>query len=69
MLVAILVNGFRTYPPGMPLIGSCSAAISAACQRPSEDKEAHLLPVQWGVITLAGERPARCSFTTLRTNR
>lgn len=51
----------------MPLVGSCSAAISAACQRPPEDKEAHLLPVQWGVITPAGEDPARCSFTTLRT--
>lgn len=67
MLIAILINGFRTFPPGMPLVGSCSAAISAACHRPLEDEDAHLLPVQLGIFTPAGEYPARCSFTTLRT--
>ena len=32
----------------MPLVSSCSAAISAACHRPEEDFQSHLLPVRWG---------------------
>lgn len=32
----------------MPLVCSCSAAISAACHRPDEDFQSHLLPVRWG---------------------
>jgi hypothetical protein len=39
------------YPTGMPLVGSCSAAVSAACHRPAEDVDASLLPVQWGAVT------------------
>ena len=31
MLVGMLAMGFRKYPLGMPLAGSCSAVISAAC--------------------------------------
>lgn len=31
LLVVVIANGFRRYRKGMPLAGSCSAAISAAC--------------------------------------
>lgn len=34
----------------MPLVSSCSAAISAACHRPDEDFESHLLLVRWGFV-------------------
>lgn len=34
----------------MPLAGSCSAAIAAACCRPSWDESAALKPVMWGVV-------------------
>ena len=34
----------------MPLVCSCSAAISAACHRPDEDYDSHLLPVRWGFV-------------------
>lgn len=34
----------------MPLVSSCSAAISAACHRPDEDFDSHLLPVRWGLV-------------------
>lgn len=34
----------------MPLVSTCSAAISAACHRPDEDFESHLLPVRWGFV-------------------
>ena len=32
-----ILNGFRRYKPDMPLGGSNSAAISAACHRLNED--------------------------------
>ena len=31
-------------------MGSCSAAISAACHRPADDKNAALEAVKWGVL-------------------
>ena len=34
----------------MPLVSSCSAAISAACHRPDEDFDSHLLPVRRGLV-------------------
>lgn len=46
-----ILNGFRKYRPGMPLVGSCSAAISAACHRPREDIDAATLPVLWGAVS------------------
>lgn len=49
MVLVALANGFRKDRGGMPLVGSCSAAISAACHPHSEDSAAALLPLQWGV--------------------
>ena len=67
LVVVFLVLGLlKKYPAGeqaMPLASTCSAAISAACHRPKEDEDAHLLPVQWGVVSRAGE-PLVCAFTT-----
>ena len=45
-----ILNGFRKYRPGMPLVGSCSAAISAACHQPREDVDAATLPLLWGAV-------------------
>lgn len=50
----------------MPLVSTCSAAISANCHRPEADKEAHLLPVQWGVTGVNGPESKLCAFTTSR---
>lgn len=41
-------TGAQSYT--MPLVSTCSAAISAACHRPEEDSESHLLPVRWGFL-------------------
>lgn len=46
-----LLNGFRMYKPGIPLVGSCSAAISAACHRPPGDINAADKPLMWGVVS------------------
>jgi hypothetical protein len=51
LLVGTLVgNGFRIYPASMPLASTCSAAISAACHPPTDDKEAAYKALQWGVV-------------------
>jgi hypothetical protein len=48
--VAGVANGFRRYSSSIPLVGSCSVAISAACHRPTDDASASLLPLQWGCV-------------------
>lgn len=40
---------FRRYSGDMPLAGSCSAAISAACHQPSDYYNAAGKPLLWGV--------------------
>jgi hypothetical protein len=50
IICTIILLGFRRYDGGLPLNATCSAVISAACHRPVEDEDAHLLPVKWGVI-------------------
>jgi hypothetical protein len=42
--------GLRKYKGGMPLAGSCSAALSAACHPPLDEAEVALVPVKWGVV-------------------
>lgn len=65
--VTIAVGWFRWLKGGIPLAGSCSAAISAACHRPVWDDDASLKPVMWGVIKQQGLRDAdyaHCSFSS-----
>jgi hypothetical protein len=46
ILIGIL---FIKISSGIPLVSTCSIAISAASHRPLQDTDAHLLPVRWGV--------------------
>ncbi|KIW27128.1 uncharacterized protein PV07_06897 [Cladophialophora immunda] len=51
LVVATLGLGMMMkYDASIPLVGSCSAAIAAACHQPSWDTDASLKAVQWGVI-------------------
>lgn len=68
VLIVGSISLLRLHPSSMPMVSTCSAAISAACHRPGEDVDAHLLPVKWGVIS-ENEEAARCAFTTLRNVR
>ncbi|MCJ1428446.1 hypothetical protein MMC29_006356 [Sticta canariensis] len=63
LLLVLVVNGFRKCKEGMPLAGSCSAAISAACHRPKGDLDAAVLPVLWGAVSIEG-RIGHCCFTS-----
>ncbi len=62
-----LLNGFRRQE-GMPLAGSCSAAISAACHRPEEDVDAATKPVMWGVVS-SDKGVGHCCFTSFEVTR
>ena len=69
VLAVGIAIGFRRYKAGMPLVGSCSAAISPACHGPKEDVGAARKPLMWGVVAQAdvedGDKGAgRCSFTS-----
>jgi hypothetical protein len=61
-LAAIVIGlGLRRYKPGMPLAGTCSAAIAAACH-PSSDVDT-TAPLQWGVTSEEGVDVGHCAFS------
>ena len=67
----VAMIGCLTFKPGMPLIGSCSAAISAACHPSEDDKDASKLPVKWGVVghktvDKTGRMVGHCTFTSFK---
>jgi hypothetical protein len=53
VFIAGVGMGLRRYRVGMPLVGSCSAAISAACHPAADEPEVALVPVKWGVVSVA----------------
>lgn len=67
-----LVLGLIRLSPGIPIAGSCSAAISAACHMPgSSENEASLMPLKWGALSeenssLASRRAgvSHCCFSS-----
>ncbi|KIW97063.1 uncharacterized protein Z519_02455 [Cladophialophora bantiana CBS 173.52] len=50
LLIVTYGLALMRYDPSIPLVGSCSAAIAAACHQPSWDTDASLKAVQWGAI-------------------
>lgn len=67
ILLLEVLNGFRRHR-GMPLAGSCSAAISAACHRPEEDVDAATKPVKWGVVS-SENGVGHCCFTSFEVSQ
>jgi hypothetical protein len=51
IIVFAISLGFRRFDGCPPLVGSCSAAISAACHAPSWDTHASTKPLQWGAVS------------------
>ncbi|VUC38177.1 unnamed protein product [Clonostachys rosea] len=61
---AAVVLGMRPLKGSIPVAGSCSLAISAACHTPEGTSE--LLPLRWGVVTAANSDHGgigHCSFS------
>ena len=63
LVIAAYYARFRTYKPGIPMLGPCSAAISASCHRPVDDVDAANWPVQWGAVETEGS-VGHCCFTS-----
>lgn len=60
-----VLNGYRRLSLGMPLVGSCSAAISAACRRPTEGVDVAKESLMWGIVEGKGDI-GYCCFTSFR---
>lgn len=45
--------GPQRYNGGMPLAGSCSAVLSAACHPAVDEQDVALVPVKWGVVSIS----------------
>lgn len=52
VLIFTVGLGLRRYKGGIPLVGSCSAAISAACHPLADENDVALVPVEWGVVSI-----------------
>lgn len=64
VLILVGYGIFRRYEPGMTLVGSSTAAISAACQsRSDEVADASSVELQWGVVS-AHRNVEHCCFSS-----
>ncbi|KAJ5769280.1 hypothetical protein N7520_003839 [Penicillium odoratum] len=65
LIFALAMCGLRRLSTDIPLASTCSAAISAACHAPEEDKQTYLFPIRWGVVK-EKDGVGHCCFTTAR---
>lgn len=70
MAIAVLYTALRRLPTAMPVVGSCSLAIAAACHHPDNtpQPDASAFPLQWGVMWRESEGSGReltnhCGFS------
>ncbi|KAJ8109018.1 hypothetical protein OPT61_g7764 [Boeremia exigua] len=68
MVVALIGFGFIPFKPGMPLAGSCSLAISAACHPEHHAGAGYVVlseqKLQWGVVSTGVDGIGHCAFST-----
>lgn len=66
IMLSTILLGFLRLPSAMPLAGSSSLAISAACHPPEWDEGASLKPLKWGVVDDGSFHAGvgHCSFTS-----
>jgi hypothetical protein len=72
LIVFTLALGFlRRYDASIPLVGSCSAAIAAACHQPTWDGDASAKALQWGAIPdmMDSNGVGHCSFSSGEVER
>ncbi|GAB7339979.1 hypothetical protein MBLNU457_6491t1 [Dothideomycetes sp. NU457] len=54
ILIALIGFALQRLPRGIPVMGSCSMAISAACHADPQEKHIEVLPLMYGVIPGSG---------------
>ena len=66
MILAAILTGLKSHKPGIPLVRSNSALISAACHILGDEPDAALYPVQWGVVRTPDHEGGvgHCSFSS-----
>lgn len=70
LFIALIVLSSRKLKPGMPVVGSCSLAISAACHPPESDDSAAIKPLLWGAVHHGKNgKPGHCCLTSLEVEK
>ena len=65
VLVSIVLLGRRRFSAGIPLAGSCSAAISAVCHAAGDEPhDGFLKPLKWGVVGKPSLGVEHCTFSS-----
>lgn len=71
LVSGVVITAYRRLPTAIPVVGSCSLAIAAACHHPSGEAQPHepLLALRWGVMSAPGEGPndksvGHCGFSS-----
>lgn len=70
-VVAVAILSLRKYPgapANIPLVSTCSVAISAACHPPQGDDNSYRVPLRYGMTSLR-DGVGHCCFTTARDVR
>ncbi|MCJ1287655.1 hypothetical protein MMC26_007007 [Xylographa opegraphella] len=62
--LALWAIGTRKYHAGMPIMGSCSLAISAACHAPPGDENAALKKLMYGAIWQSADGTEYAGFSS-----
>lgn len=71
MIAVLIATGFRWYNPDIPVAGSCSAGISAACH-PRNEEDMSKSAVQWGSVstsTSAEQGIGHCCITNQHVSK
>ena len=64
MIALLLVICYRKHHPKMPVVASCSFAISAACHPPTDDDKGALGRLMYGVTGVNGDGTRHVSFSS-----
>ena len=68
MIIEEIASGSRVYDADMPLAGSCSAAISAACHSTQQDEDMSMLPVKWSAEKNVPRSISHYSFSSFEVD-
>ena len=63
MTVALIILGHFKLPRGMPVLGSCSLAISTACHGHDGRKDEAEQPLMYGVVEVTSHKTGRVGFS------
>ena len=64
MLLALLIPGCLRYPKGVPVVQTCSLAISAACHPLPDKKDEAMQLLKYGVIGIDEDGKERVGFSS-----